>query len=528
LNANVTEARTAVIHRSRYAEPVIPALSLPAFVLEHAGAFGDRPALVDGSTGETVSYRDLPGRVASAATALVSAGVGTGDVVALLASNQPGWAIALYGALTAGARVTPINPAFTVDEIAHHLLRSGASLVVADAGVADKADAAATSAGVKLMALPDLVAISSLTGDTARPSEAAVHLATARPSDPNQVAVIPFSSGTTGLPKGVMLTHRNLVATLRQHEGIYHVGSDDVLLAALPFFHIYGLSIILGYGLRHGATIVTLPRFDPQRWLSLIETQRVTWLHVAPPMILLLTSPEAAQADLTSLRHVVSGAAPLDSALTARAEARIGCRIGQGYGMTEASPGVTWTPDDGSVDCPPGSVGVLVAGTEARVVDPATGADTDAAGELWVRGPQVMAGYLDDPSASSATIVDGGWMRTGDIVEVDGVGVIRVVDRLKELIKYKGYQVAPAELEAILLEHPAVADAAVVGVPDLAAGEIPKAFVVLDSPVSSDDLLAWVAARVAPYKKIRLLEVIDAIPRSVSGKILRKQLKVDG
>jgi acyl-CoA synthetase (AMP-forming)/AMP-acid ligase II len=323
------------------------------------------------------------------------------------------------------------------------------------------------------------------------------------------------------------LTHRNLVATLRQHEGIYHVGPDDVLLAALPFFHIYGLSIVLGYGLRHGATIVTLPRFDPRRWLSLIETQRVTWLHVAPPMVLLLTSPEAATADLTSLRHVVSGAAPLDRALTARAEATIGCLIGQGYGMTEASPGVTWTPDDGSVDCPPGSVGVLVAGTEARVVDPTTGADTDAAGELWVRGPQIMAGYLDDPSASSATIVEGGWMRTGDIVEVDGVGVLRVVDRLKELIKYKGYQVAPAELEAVLLEHPAVADAAVVGVPDLAAGEIPKAFVVLAGPARCDDLLAWVAARVAPYKRIRLLEVIDTIPRSVSGKILRKQLKVD-
>jgi acyl-CoA synthetase (AMP-forming)/AMP-acid ligase II len=509
----------AMIHRSRYAEPVIPELSLPAFVLEHAGTFGDRPALLDGSTSEIVSYRDLPRRVTAAATALISAGVATGDVVAIVASNQPGWAIALYGALTAGARVTPINPAFTTNEIAEHLLRSGASLIVADTGVAEKADAAATCAGVKLMALHDIVMISSLLGDTARP------LDTASPLDTNQVAVIPFSSGTTGLPKGVMLTHRSLVATICQHEDLYHVGSDDVFLAALPFFHIYGLSIVLGYGLRHGATIVTLPRFDPQRWLSLIETRQVTWLHVAPPMVLLLTSPEAAAADLTSIRHVVSGAAPLDGALTARAAARIGCPIGQGYGMTEASPGVTWTPDDGSVDCAPGSVGVLVAGTEARVVDPATGADTDTAGELWVRGPQIMDGYLDDPSASSATIVEGGWMRTGDIVEVDGAGVIRVVDRLKELIKYKGYQVAPAELEAVLLEHHAVADAAVIGVPDLAAGEIPKAFVVLAGAASSDELLAWVAGRVAPYKKIRLLEVIDNIPRSVSGKILRRALK---
>jgi acyl-CoA synthetase (AMP-forming)/AMP-acid ligase II len=195
--------------------------------------------------------------------------------------------------------------------------------------------------------------------------------------------------------------------------------------------------------------------------------------------------------------------------------------------MTEASPGVTWVPDDGTVPCPPGSVGVLVAGTEARVVDPATGADTDGSGELWVRGPQVMAGYLDDPTATAATLVDG-WLRTGDIVRIDDAGIVWVVDRLKELIKYKGFQVAPAELEGVILAHPAVVDVGVVGRPDIEAGELPVAWVVTSEPIEEQDLIDWVAARVAPYKKVRAVRFVDAIPRSPAGKILRRQLKEAG
>jgi acyl-CoA synthetase (AMP-forming)/AMP-acid ligase II len=314
-----------------------------------------------------------------------------------------------------------------------------------------------------------------------------------------------------------------LIANMVQHEPVYHVGPGDVFLAPMPLFHIYGMSIVLGYGLRHGATVVTMPRFDLDTYCGLVAEHRVTWLHVVPPIVLGLTRRQGRD-DFSSVRHAVSGAAPLDAALAARAGALLGCAIGQGYGMTEASPGVTWVPDDGSVPCPLGSVGVLVPGTEARLVDPATGLDAEGPGELWIRGPQVMAGYLDDPAATAATLTEDGWMRTGDVMRLGDDGVWWVVDRIKELIKFKGWQVAPAELEAVLLEHPAVEDAAVAGVADPDAGEVPVAWVVTHGQVDPQDLVAWVAGRVAPYKKVRRVHVVDAVPRSPSGKVLRRSL----
>jgi acyl-CoA synthetase (AMP-forming)/AMP-acid ligase II len=222
--------------------------------------------------------------------------------------------------------------------------------------------------------------------------------------------------------------------------------------------------------------------------------------------------------DLSSLRHALCGAAPLDVEVARRAEAVLGCPIRQGYGMTEASPGVTLVVSDGLE----GTVGTLLPGTSARVVDPGSGEDA-VEGELWVRGPQVMAGYSGDPVATAATLVDG-WLRTGDVARVEG-GVFRIVDRLKELIKYKGYQVAPAELEALLLGHPEVLDVAVVGVPHAEGGEAPKAFVVVEGDVDAEALMAWVADRVAPYKKVRAVEFVEEIPKSPSGKILRRLLR---
>jgi acyl-CoA synthetase (AMP-forming)/AMP-acid ligase II len=503
-----------MIHRSRYPDPVIPAVDVTAYVLQHAEDFGERAALVDGITGEEVSYRDLVTKVGAGGASLTGAGVGTGDAVALMSPNRPDWAVAFYAVLAAGGAVVPVNPALTEAEIVRQLRLSGASMLITDPSVADKARQAAGAVGIAVL---DVTGLS-----TSAPAASGTAGAGPRPGS---TAVIAYSSGTTGQPKGVVLTHRNLVAAMVQHEGIYHVAGDDVVLAALPLFHIYGMSIVLDYALRHGATVVTMPRFSPERYLGLIAERAVTWLHIAPPIALLLGSPQAAGTDFSRVRHAVSGAAPLDAVVSRLAADRLGCPIGQGYGMTEASPGVTWVPDDGTVECRPGTVGVLVAGTEARIVDPATGEDTDGPGELWVRGPQVMAGYLDDPHATAATLVEDGWLRTGDIVTVDNDGVWSVVDRLKELIKYKGYQVPPAELEALLLQHPAVSDVAVIGLPDVAAGEIPAAYVVTETPVAGDDLLAWVAQRVAPYKKIRAVEFVDAIPKSASGKILRRQLK---
>jgi acyl-CoA synthetase (AMP-forming)/AMP-acid ligase II len=459
---------------------------------------------------------------------LARLGVRPGDVVALISHNQPRYAVAVHGIMAAGATVTPVNPAFTAEEIAKILRAARASVVIAAVPAAAAATAAADTVGVPHRFLlgrpgeehPGFRPFAELEASGEPAPRITIDPATA-------VAALPFSSGTTGLPKGVRLTHRNLVANLEQNRVGWPVAADDVLPAALPFFHIYGFMIILNTGLAARARVVTLARFQLDAYLRLVQEHRATRAFLAPPMVLqLATSPAVDGYDLSSLRRGICGAAPLDVEVTERAERRLGCLIRQGYGMTEASPGTHLVPDAEFATTPAGSVGRLVPGTEARLVDPATLQDvpTGEPGELWVRGPQVMAGYLDDPGATAATIVDG-WLRTGDIARVDDDGVFWIVDRLKELIKYKGYQVPPAELEALLLTHPDVLDAAVVGMPHAEGGEAPKAFVVTARPVDPGALMSWVAERVAPYKKVRAVEFVDAIPKSPSGKILRRQLR---
>jgi acyl-CoA synthetase (AMP-forming)/AMP-acid ligase II len=343
----------------------------------------------------------------------------------------------------------------------------------------------------------------------------------------SHVVALPFSSGTTGLPKGVMLTHRNLVANLCQFEPVRHIDETDRVIAVLPFFHIYGQTLVLNDALRRGARIVTMPRFDLAQFLAAIEQHSITACYVAPPIVLALAKhPLVDQHDLSSLRFVMSGAAPLDAELQSAAERRVRCRVQQGYGLTEASP-VTHIvhQDDENVH---GTIGTLMPSTEARLVDAETGEDAVAgqAGEIWVRGPQVMLGYLGDAEATAGMLTDEGWLRTGDIATVDGAGRFCVVDRLKELIKYKGYQVPPAQLEGILLTHPQIADACVVPVRDEEAGEVPKAFVVPreGSALDPQEVMAFVAERVAPHMQVRACELIDAIPKSPSGKLLRRVL----
>jgi acyl-CoA synthetase (AMP-forming)/AMP-acid ligase II len=325
-----------------------------------------------------------------------------------------------------------------------------------------------------------------------------------------------------------MLTHANLVANLVQLERHLDMDtSDEVLMAVLPFFHIYGMQVIMNDGLRRGATLVTMPRFDLPQFLELIQRYRATRLFVVPPMVLALAKqPIVDDYDLSSVRTLFSGAAPLGPELAEEARARIGAPTIQGYGMTEMSPVSHASRFD---DDRPGSIGILVASAEARVVDPETGEDlpVGADGEIWCRGPMVMRGYLNRPDATAETIDADGWLHTGDIGHVDADGFWYVVDRLKELIKYKGFQVPPAELEALLLTHPAVADCAVIGVPDEEAGEIPKAFVVTKpgQEVGAEALQEFVAGHVASYKQIRIVEFTEAIPKSPSGKILRRMLR---
>jgi len=341
----------------------------------------------------------------------------------------------------------------------------------------------------------------------------------------NDTVVLAFSSATTGFAKAVMLTHRNMVANLCQIHSTHHLAAADTIIAVLPFFHIYGMQLLMNLALRSGATVVTMPRFDLEEFLWAIQEHRVTRACLVPPIVVALAKHPLVDAyDLSSLELILCGAAPLSAAVAEACAARLGCPVVQGYGMTEASPVTHLIPD--GVPSKPGSVGPSVSRCEWQIVDTESGAGLGIAevGEICVRGPQVMKGYLNNPVATATAVNPEGWLRTGDIGYADEDGYLFVVDRLEELIKHRGLLIAPSELESQLLAHPAVADAAVVPIPDAEAGEVPKAFVVLKEGSSLDDIVRFVAGRVAPHKRIREVEVVDEIPKSPSGKILRRVL----
>lgn len=512
------------VYRSPRPDVEIPDTALTPFLLERVRQLGDKPAFVEGPSGRTVTYADLDRGVRALAGGLAARGFGKGDVFALYLPNVPEYPIAFHGVALAGGTVTTINPLYTVEELAFQLRDAGASYLLTIPQFLEVAREAAGRAGVEevlvLGEAEGAAPFSSLMDPEAPAPEVEI--------DPAEdVVVMPYSSGTTGGPKGVMLTHRNLVANLVQSEGVHPIGAEDRLLGVLPFFHIYGQTVIMNMGMHLGATVVTMPRFDLEQFLGVIQDHRVTFAHLVPPIVLALAKhPAVDRYDLSSLRIVFSGAAPLGPELEESCSRRLGVSVIQGYGMTETSP-VTHVRDlDDTTH--PGSIGPPVSMTEARVVDWATGRDVAPGedGEVLVRGPQVMKGYLNNPEATARTIDAEGWLHTGDIGRADQDGAFFIVDRLKELIKYKAFQVPPAELEAILLTHPAIADAAVIPSPDEEAGEIPKAFVVLkpNCEASTEDVMAFVAEHVSPQKRVRLVEFTDAIPKSASGKILRRVL----
>ncbi|MBO1337631.1 4-coumarate--CoA ligase family protein [Streptomyces sp. VRA16 Mangrove soil] len=499
-------------------------------VLGGAAARGSAPALVDGETGMTITYAQLDRFHRKVAAALVEAGVRKGDVVALHSPNTVAYPVAFYGATRAGAAVTTVHPLATPEEFARQLRDAAAAWIVTVTPLLPAARAAAELAGgIREIFVCDPAGDSGhrslldlLATDAPEP-----HI----PVDPaDDVAALPYSSGTTGVPKGVMLTHRNIATNLAQLEPLVPTGPGDRILAVLPFFHIYGLTALMNAPLRQGATVVVLPRFDLDTFLAAIERHRITNLYVAPPIVLALAKhPAVAGHDLSSLRHVVSAAAPLDGALARACADRLGLPlVGQAYGMTELSPGTHIVPL-AAHDAPPGTVGTLLPSTEMRLLsldDPAKDAAPGEPGEVLIRGPQVMKGYLGRPQATVEMIDRDGWVHTGDVGQVDGDGWLFIVDRVKELIKYKGFQVAPADLEALLLTHDGIADAAVIGVTDEDGTELPKAYVVRADPaLTAQDVMAYVAERVAPYKKIRRVAFIDGVPRAASGKILRRELR---
>jgi acyl-CoA synthetase (AMP-forming)/AMP-acid ligase II len=507
--------------RSPFADVPIPDVPLTQFVLERAPEYGRRAALVDGPTGETLTFSELADLVRRCAIGLAARGLRPGEVAGIYSPNVPEYAIAYYAISLAGAAATTVNALYTTDELAFQLRDAGARFLITAPALVERALAAAQAAG-----LDEVFVFGEAAGAT--PFSSLLEQAGEPPAvqiDPaDHVVSLPYSSGTTGLPKGVMLTHRNLVANVLQVASIRPLGPGDVMVGVLPFFHSYGQTVVMSMSLRHGTTVVTMPRFDLDQYLSLSERYRATLAYLAPPVVLALAKhPSVDGYDLSSLRSVMSGAAPLDAELALACAERLGCEVVQGYGLTEVSPVSHATPIGAPLR--PGSIGPLVPGTDARIVEIVTGRDVEpgSSGELLLRGPQLMKGYLNNEAATAAAIEDG-WLRTGDVAAVDADGWFTVLDRIKELIKVSGYQVAPAELEAVLLTHPAVADACVIGVLDEQHGEVPKGFVVLVDDIDPEELLAYVADRVAPHKRIRSLERVDAIPKSPSGKILRRVL----
>jgi acyl-CoA synthetase (AMP-forming)/AMP-acid ligase II len=502
--------------------PAVPDLTLPQFVLAAADRHGSKRALIDAATGDELSYAELAGAVREVGTGLSARGMRPGDVLALCAPNSIEFAVAWYAAASIGATVTTVNPQCTGDEVSRQLRQTGARWLVTTAALAEQklrgVMAGAAIAGTFVIG-------EHATGAIPFWSLRATPHTPAGPVSASDVALLASSSGTTGWPKSVELTHRNLVASLCQTRLVHQLTEDDVVIAALPLFHIYGLQITLNLPLLAGATVVILPRFELGSFLRAVQDHGITRAEVVPPMILgLVTADVVDDYDLSSLRLLTSAAAPLGGDLARACARRLGCRVKQAYGMTEVSGGTHIAPD-ASPDRAD-SVGPALPGVECRIVDPSTGADLHPGqpGELLVRTAGVMRGYLGNPEATAVTIDPDGWVHTGDIVTADEDGWFYVTDRVKELIKYKGFQIAPAELEAILLTHPAVADAAVVRKRDALAGEVPKAFVVLHAPASAQELMAWVAERVASYKRVREVEFTDSIPRSPAGKILRRLL----
>jgi acyl-CoA synthetase (AMP-forming)/AMP-acid ligase II len=523
------------VFKSPYPDVDIPDVSIYDFLFGSLTADdAARVALIDPATGAETTYGALKAQVGAFAGALAARGVTTDTVVGLLCPNVPAFATVFHGILRAGATVTTINSLYTAGEIEKQLRDAGATWLVTVSPLLPQASTAAEAVGIP----HERVIV--LDGASGHPNLR--ELLTEQQTAPDvtfdpatHVAVLPYSSGTTGVPKGVMLSHRNLIANVQQSRVNIDLAADDRVLAVLPFFHIYGMTVLLNLALRQRASLVTMPKFDLVEFLTNIQNFGCTYLYIAPPIAVALAKhPIVDQFDISSVHTVFSGAAPLDGETAELAGKRIHARMMQGYGMSELSPVSHAMPHDRD-DVPVSSVGTMLPNEECKLIDTATGEEITEVGEdgvtlpgeLWVKGPNVMLGYLNNPQATAETLDADGFLHTGDVAVYHEGGYFSIVDRVKELIKYKGYQIAPAELEALLLGHPKVMDVAVIGVLDDDKQEIPKAFVVAqpDSGLTEDEVMAYVAENVAPHKKVRRVEFIDVIPKSTSGKILRKDLR---
>ncbi|KAF5203663.1 4-coumarate--CoA ligase [Thalictrum thalictroides] len=524
-----------IVFRSKLPDIYIPNhLPLHSYCFENISEFSSRPCLINGTTGEIHSYEDVELIARKVASGLNKIGIQQGQVLMILLPNSPEFVFAFLGASYRGAIVTTANPFYTPAEIAKQAKASNTRLIITLASYVDKLKELAQDDDVKIMCIDS-------------PPEGCLHFSELTQADetelpdvkirPDDVVALPYSSGTTGLPKGVMLTHKGLVTSVAQqvdgeNPNLYF-HKEDVLVCVLPLFHIYSLNSVLLCGLRVGAAILIMPKFEIKQLMELVEKYKVTIAPFVPPIVLAIAkSPDLHNHDLTSIRTLMSGAAPMGKELEDTLRAKLpNAKLGQGYGMTEAGPVLSMCLAFAKepYEIKSGSCGTVVRNAEMKIVDPETGASLprNQSGEICIRGSQIMKGYLNDPEATANTIDIDGWLHTGDVGYIDDDDELFIVDRLKELIKYKGFQVAPAELEALLINHPNISDAAVVPMKDDAAGEVPVAFVVKSNgaKISEEDIKQYISKQVVFYKRISKVFFQETIPKAPSGKILRKELR---
>ncbi|PSN40615.1 putative 4-coumarate--CoA ligase 3 [Blattella germanica] len=524
----------------------IPELTLSEYVWQDVGKWLNKPAVTCGVTGRSYSFgeaRIMCKRFGNAL--LASCGLKKNDVVGIVLPNIPEYLVAIHGAIEAGLVVTFANPLYTPEEIQRQFSNAGVKCTITIPQLLPLIKQVVPSLpGHKAT----IVVSAEDIPDTSIKSFKQLIIEASQDdlprSSPNDVALLPYSSGTTGLPKGVMLANRNLVANLEQlkHPDMQdHAATtdttQDVALSVLPFFHIYGFNGILNPCIMNGLHMVSLPKFTPEDYIACVAKYKPTILFVVPSLLLFLAShPAVTKEHLSSVEKVVCGAAPATKNLIDKFKFKVdrdNINIRQGYGMTESSPVTLFAKRD-APRSKTGSCGQLVSQTQAKVVDLSTGESLGShqSGELWIRGPQVMLGYLNNDQATKETLDSEGWLHTGDVAYYDEDEYFYIVDRTKELIKVKGNQVSPTELENILLQMPGIADVAVVGIPDVLAGELPRAFVVRrpDATELTEEIIQkFVEPHVASYKKLAGgVRFIDIIPRNPAGKVLRHQLKVLG
>ncbi|KLO18616.1 AMP binding protein [Schizopora paradoxa] len=550
------------IHTSHFEPMHVPEVSLFTHLFPDVDPFpGDTPAFIDADTGRTVTRQQLrEGSMQlgwSMRNNLVKLGgvpLKKGDTVMIFSPNSIAYPIALHGSIAAGLRVTLANSSYTPPELAHQYHDSTAKVIFVHPALLDtvmamykhikvgikeaKKRIIVMDFGLEEKAPKGLMKMTQLFGKGQLVQEERFD-----GEHSNETVLLCYSSGTTGKPKGVESTHKNMTAVLRIITPVLSAEhGKDRTLAVLPFYHIYGAVDLLQYPIQQGVPVIVMSKFDPEAFCQNIEKHQITFGLIVPPILVVLTRhPAAEKYNLKSLRLLVSGAAPLGGPLVSAVQSRLrsfgnDTAIVQGYGLTETSPTAHFVPVH-DAERKVGYIGKLLANLEARLVvnDGERDAEEGEAGELWLRGPTVMKGYLNNPAATKASITEDGWFKTGDVAIVDKEGYYMIVDRQKELIKYKGFQVPPAELESVLLTHPEIADAGVVGVESVTeATELPRAYVVhakglptnSEKDAFSKHVQEWIGSRVAKHKFLRGgVIIIDAIPKSAAGKILRRELR---